>query len=68
MSQMHLKTLEIAFPRVYLSKCSGGEYPWIPLISAVVTHTSPPPPPSLRSLEMKYGPPHLRSNSLLLVH
>ena len=68
MLQMYLKTLEIAFPRVYLSKCSGGEYPWIPLISTVVTRTSPPPPPSLWSLEMKYAPPHLWSNSLLLVH
>ena len=41
MSQMHLKTLEIE----NVPKCSGGEYLWIPLISAVVTRTSPPPPP-----------------------
>ena len=66
---MHLKTLEIAFPRVFLSKSSGEEYPWIPLISPVVTRTPPPnhhhhhhPP-----LEMKNGPPLLWSNSLLLV-
>ena len=34
---MHLKTLEIAFPRVFLSQFSGEEYLWIPLISPVVT-------------------------------